>query len=683
MESLRMHRILLATLFIIAGPVALAQGTGKKEAAIEMSAESRAALVRRSFQNGLSGTLEKYLKPHQYNVQVQFDLSQDIKTTDDVPYSPDNLVPDTFQGLPSGKQLDAIKNLKILVQVPKWVDEGTKKTLQSLAAKDLSEKTGRTIEVGIESVALDVDEPKKNPLTPPDQRAGSPVANPSPSAAPGPPSASAADLSKAMTEIADLKKKVEEAGNQAAPATPSTAGAGQSWISDLVSTGKQYPVATLLALGLLYLGIALIVLIPSASLVSGFKHIRTAFDSLSRSLKSIGDAMGQARTRESSQDSEAKEESPAPAASPLEALAQAVKPSHDISNDELNLRVLAIRDQHKPDYDRIVVDLVLNYLHDSDKSYWAVFLLDIVGREHARRVFESLEAPDQEELMRLVKHQAPEDKIEASLELVEAYQMRLLTFGWKGGGKSRSLDPDIQRVVSQLAFEDIPPILNRLGETGIRRFMLYLDSKAVSQLIRSVRRSPQSQKFLIGLLARMPEAIHESRVDADISTQIKAHFQKKQDDLYLPYLTQYEEIVGQVGDDLEDEMIEQLSAANSEIGDYLRRRLVTMGTFFAMKPQDQKMLVSTFTNSDFATLLSSLSDEAQKATVFGLLEETRKELVSEQLSVLAEESKIVLADRHKEIRRRLRGLLKQLRASGTGGEFGESQDTSIGPRDAA
>ncbi|RZA23716.1 MAG: hypothetical protein EOP10_11980 [Proteobacteria bacterium] len=275
------------------------------------------------------------------------------------------------------------------------------------------------------------------------------------------------------------------------------------------------------------------------------------------------------------------------------------------------------------------------------------------------------------------------DRIDANIELVEAYQMRLLTFGWKGGGKSRSLDPDIQRIVSQLAFEDIAPILNRLGETGIRRFMLYLDSKTMGQLIRSVRRNPQSQRFLIQLLARMPEAIHESMVDADISTQIKAHFQKKQDDLYLPYLTQYEEIVGQVGDELEDDMIEQLGAANSEIGNYLKRKLVTMGTFFALPADEQRDLLTTFTNNDYALLVSSLQDDAQKSVILKLLDGSRKELVTEQLSILQEESKIILAERHKDIRRRLRTLLKQLRSTNSSAEFGDKEGTSITPRDVA
>ncbi|RZA11767.1 MAG: hypothetical protein EOP10_32520, partial [Proteobacteria bacterium] len=131
MSSLRSPKLLTAVAFIIAGPLAVAQGTGKKEQAIEMSVEARSAVVRRAFQNDLQGTLDKYLKPHQYNVQVQFDLNQGSKAGEDVPYAPDNIVSDAFQGLPSGKQLDQIKDLKIQVQVPKWVDEGTKQTLRA------------------------------------------------------------------------------------------------------------------------------------------------------------------------------------------------------------------------------------------------------------------------------------------------------------------------------------------------------------------------------------------------------------------------------------------------------------------------------------------------------------------------------------------------------------------------
>lgn len=281
--------------------------------------------------------------------------------------------------------------------------------------------------------------------------------------------------------------------------------------------------------------------------------------------------------------------------------------------------------------------------------------------------------------MRLVKHEAPGDKLDATAELIDSYQMRLLTFGWKGGIKSRSLDAELQHTISQLPFEDLPTILNRLREPAIRRFLLYMDSKALGQLIRSVRKNPESQRLLVQLMARMPESVQDGAVDKEIKTQMQAHFDKKHDDLYLSYLTQYEEVVGLVGDELEDEIIDQLAEANPDVGHYLKKKLITMGTFFGMSFEEKKDLLGAFTNNDYASLISSLDNDLMKTEILNMLEATRREMIVEQLSVIAEESKLDSAERHKQIRKRIRALIKQTRAGSQGDAAVVMEDAVISP----
>ncbi|RYZ58460.1 MAG: hypothetical protein EOP07_07025 [Proteobacteria bacterium] len=389
----------------------------------------------------------------------------------------------------------------------------------------------------------------------------------------------------------------------------------------------------------------------------------------------MGESFGNKKDEEKKEDTELAEEAIA-AAAPAGPIDGATVKSK-LSIAELNSKIDALRGQHKPEYDRFVADLIVSYLHDPNRAYWSVFLLDMLGREHARRIFEGLESADQEEVMRLVKHEAPGDKLDATAELLDSYQMRLLTFGWKGGIKSRSLDAELQHTISQLPFEDLPTILNRLREPAIRRFLLYMDSKALGQLLRSVRKNPESQRFLVSLMARMPESVQDASVDQEIRAQMQAHFNKKHDDLYLPYLTQYEEVVGMVGDELEDEVIDQLGDANPDVGAYLKKKLVTMGTFFAMELEDKKDLLAAFTNNDYASLISSMDNEGMRAEILGLLEATRREMIVEQLSVLAEESKLDLAERHKQIRKRIRSLIKQTRAGSTGGEAAAVMEDAV------
>ncbi|MBC7533280.1 MAG: hypothetical protein H7318_17045 [Oligoflexus sp.] len=690
-QAKRLRATLAITLIIAAAPV-YAQGKGKKELVVEVSPETRAKMIRKSFETEMGTVLEKFLKPHQYNLQVNFDLAKDKKGGDDVPYAPDNIVPDAFQGLPTAKQMESINNLNIVLQVPKWVDNDTKQTLKSVAERDLSEKLGKPMAIKVESVALDVEEPQKNqPQIPPPA--------PAPQASSGG-AASSAELNRAMDDIRDLKKKLEEANKDAAKAAEAAAaknagdlgsatgknpegnGTGTSWISDLVAIGKQYPLPTAIGLALLYFGLALLIFIPSRSLVSSFKIVQSAFDTLSRAIKSMGESFGGKKDDEEDKDKAAEDVAKDMAEEALSAAAAGAADGGSVKSKlsiaELTEKIEALRGNHKPEYDRFVADLVVNYLHEPARAYWSVFLLDMLGRDHARRIFESLDSADQEEVMRLVKHEAPGDKLDATAELLDSYQMRLLTFGWKGGIKSRSLDAELQHTISQLPFEDLPGILNRLREPAIRRFLLYMDSKALGQLIRSVRRNPDSQRLIVALLARMPESVQDPSFDQEIRAQVQAHFSKKQDDLYLPYLTQYEEVVGQVGDELEDDVIELLNDANPEVGRYLKKKLVTMGTFFAMTDAEKKDILSSFTNNDFASLISSLDDEQLRTEIINLLEATRKEMIVEQLSVLAEESKLDLAERHKLIRKRIRTLIKQTRAGG-GETAAVMEDAVINP----
>lgn len=75
----------------------------------------------------------------------------------------------------------------------------------------------------------------------------------------------------------------------------------------------------------------------------------------------------------------------------------------------------------------------------------------------------------------------------------------------------------------------------------------------------------------------------------------------------------------------------------------------------------------------------SLDNEELRQDLSKLIDPLRKEMIVEQLSVLAEESKLELAERHKSIRKRVRALVKQSPGAGNGELRASPEDTVISP----
>jgi flagellar motor switch protein FliG len=666
---------------ILSSAVSWAQGARNKEAVITPSATSQKALVRHAFENELQGILQKYLKPHQYAMDISFKMPANVKGIGDVPYAPDSIVPESFQGLPDAGQLKKLQDLNVKILVPQWMDAQTKATLQNLLSKRLEQITGTAVPLALQSVTLNVEEPAR------------PLPGMNLPAMPG-----ATDQSREIEELkAQILKEREQFREELRELQDKVAGNPQDKPGTLVPASssnvfqnfwefaKGNPIGAGVVLLLIYGGIFTLAFLPSRSMASGLGSIQNAFGAIAKSIKGVADSM--ARSSSSSSGSyEAAERPVTPAVSaPLAGAAVASSKSQLPSYPELREMLQELQKQHKVQSDPIVMEMLQGFLTQGDQAFKAVLVLELLGPQHANRIFDQLPSDHKDQLLRLIQRaeHAVADKTEALYELAEAYQTRLMASGWKGGTRA-TLSEDLQRLIAGLKADEVSYIARQLkDEDSLRRYMLYLDASMLVQLIQSFKRQPQDKDLILKSLAAMPEALDAGHTDRSIEAIIQQYLTRKREDRYLPYLTQYESIIAQSGEDMEDELIEQISRSNPAVGRHLRRRVVTLGSFFALPESVRADLLEPFSNYELAALTAAFADEEKRSLLLHSVDSRRRELVQEQMHMLVDENKYALAETQRHQKARLKEAMRLARANQSEDEEEAVQEDHSTASDAA
>jgi flagellar motor switch protein FliG len=114
---------------------------------------------------------------------------------------------------------------------------------------------------------------------------------------------------------------------------------------------------------------------------------------------------------------------------------------------------------------------------------------------------------------------------------------------------------------------------------------------------------------------------------------------------------------------MEDDLIEQISRNNPSVGRQLRRRVVTIGSFFAQSDVVRSDVLGPFSNYELAVLVSSFSDTQKQTAMLSCIESRRRELVQEQMQMLVDENKYALADTQRSLKARLKDGLRSIRAT--------------------
>jgi flagellar motor switch protein FliG len=647
---------------ILSSSVSWAQGARTKEAVITPSATSQNALVRHAFENELQTILQKYLKPHQYAMDINFKMPANVKGIGDVPYAPDTIVPESFQGLPDANQLKKLQDLSVKILVPQWMDAQTKATLQNLLSRRLEQLTGAAVPLTLQSVTLNVEEPAR------------PV--------PGmnlPSMPAAADQSREIEELKaqimkereQFREELRELQDKIASSPPEKPGAvvpanSSNAFQNFWEFAKANPIGAGIVLLLIYGGIFTLAFLPSRSMASGLGSMQNAFGAIAKSIKGVADSM--ARSSSSSSGSYEAAERPATQAVST-ALAGAVPATSGKSQlpsyPELRGMLQDLQKQHNAHSDPIAMEMLQGFLTQGDQAFKAVLVLELLGPQHANRIFDQLPPDQKDQLLRLIQRaeHAVADKTEVLYELAEAYQTRLMASGWKGGTRA-TLSEDLQRLVAGLKADEISHLARQLkDEDALRRFMLYLDAPMLVQIVQNFKRHPQEKELILKSLASMPEALDAGHTDRSIEGIIQQYLTHKREDRYLPYLAHYESIIAQSGEDMEDELIEQISRSNPSAGRQLRRRVVTLGSFFAQPESVRTDLLEPFSNYELAALTAAFVDEEKRSLLLNSIDSRRRELVQEQMHMLVDENKYALADTQRHLKARLKEALRLARAN--------------------
>jgi len=657
MSSGKLSAIVL--FLILASGVSWAQGARNKEVAITPSVESQAALVRHSFENEMQAIIEKYLKPHQYAIDVSFKMPANLKGIGDVPYAPDSIIPESYQGLPNTEQLKKLQDLKVKILVPQWMDGQTKATLQNLLGKRLEQLMGSTVPMEMQSVPLNVEEPPK-PIP------GLNAPNTASSATIG---ADVEDLKAQMQkEREQFKEELKDLQDKLASSDRSNAVSGsvssKSAFQDFWEFAKSNPIGAAVVLVLIYAGIFTLAFLPSRSMATGLGSIQNAFGAIAKSIKGVADSMARSGSGGSgSSESMERPQTAAPLAAGVGAAVATSSKSQQPSYPETKIIVQDLQKQHKPHSDPIVMEMLQSFLTQDGQAFKAVLVLELLGPQHANRIFEQLASDQKDLLLRQINRaeSAVADKTEALYELAEAYQTRLLASGWKGGTRA-TLSESLQRAIATLKADELAIVARQLKtEEGLRRFMLYLDAPSLVQLIQNFKRQPQEKELVLKSLAAMPDALDAGHVDSEIDATVDEYLTRKREDRYLPYLAHYETIIAQSGEDMEDDLIEQISRSNPSVGRQLRRRVVTIGSFFAQSDAVRSDLLGPFSNYELAVLASSFTEAQKQAALLSCIEVRRRELVQEQMHMLVDENKYALADTQRNLKARLKDGLRAMR----------------------
>jgi flagellar motor switch protein FliG len=605
-------------------------------------------------------------------MDINFKMPANARGIGDVPYAPDSIIPESYQGLPQREQLKKLQDLKVKVLVPQWMDGQTKSTLQNLLSKRLEQLMGSQVPLEIQSVPLNVEEPAR------------PI--PGLSAAPAAAANNAAveelkaqfekERDQLKEELRDLQDRLANSDKTSGATAPA---AGSNSFQEFWDFAKANPMGAAIVLILIYGGIFTLAFLPSRSMATGLGSIQGAFGAIAKSIKGVADSMARSGSGGGS-SSESAERASSASAAPLSGSAAVAtsNKSQQPSYPELREMLQELQKQHKVQSDPIAMEMIQSFLTQDGQAFKAVLVLELLGPQHANRIFEQL-APDQKDvLLRLIQRaeHAVSDKTEVLYEIAEAYQTRLLAAGWKGGTRA-ALNDTLQRAVGSLKADELAFVARQLKtEDGLRRFMLYLDAPSLVQLIQNFKRQPQEKDLVLKALAAMPEALDAGHADREIDGVLQHYLTRKREDRYLPYLAHYESIIAQSGEDMEDDLMEQISLSNPTVGRQLRRRVVTIGSFFAQPDNVRADLLGPFSNYELAVLASAFPDDQKKAALLSCIEPRRRELVQEQMHMLVDENKYALADTQRNLKARLKDGLRMLKAN-------QGDDEPLDEQDAA
>ena len=313
----------------------------------------------------------------------------------------------------------------------------------------------------------------------------------------------------------------------------------------------------------------------------------------------------------------------------------------------------------------IVVQHLSTMLEQKENVPKAVVTMELLGRDRANKLFTRLPQSAQELIMAFLKqgfYQVP--KAELMLEAGEELKTKLLADQF---GSVRFITTErVTELLLQMTGSDLLDVCKKLDERSIPRFLLYLNTEKIVQLLRDAKDAePAHYHKMTTLITRMPDFEQSTQLDEIIIAAIQARMATNKEDRQRPYLKIYQSVIEAADDEMAEELTSSLTSRSKAVGQYLEKNTVLISMLFKLPVEViEANIFDALGNRDLAALINGF-DGNKKQFLLSHLEQRRRDQVNEEVERAASRTKRQNSEDHKAAKQTVLGILRKLKTEGT------------------
>ena len=261
----------------------------------------------------------------------------------------------------------------------------------------------------------------------------------------------------------------------------------------------------------------------------------------------------------------------------------------------------------------------------------AVSTMELLGRDKANELFHRL-SPSAQEIIHTFLREGFYDrpKGELMLEAGEELMTKLLAEGFDQG----VIQPNkkLASRIIKLGNQDLATVVSLAHDSALPRFFRCLEAPKIASVIEILKtKDKRSFDRAVACLHKIGKSESMEQLDDDLAKTLDSVIDKIKDDSERPYLKFYQAIVESADEGLADELIAGFGTSK-RIKDYLDENVITLGTFFKLKPELQAELLERLSNKDIAAIVVGLSAE-QSQQIMAALTDRRRELINDETAI--------------------------------------------------
>ena len=293
----------------------------------------------------------------------------------------------------------------------------------------------------------------------------------------------------------------------------------------------------------------------------------------------------------------------------------------------------------------------------------AVVLMELLGKEKSTDLFKRLGVSVQESMLRFLREGTYDrSKVELMMEAGEELKTKLLedSFDRARGKPSEK----VAEKILQVSDEDLAQVVCEIDTDALPRLFLYLDPNKIATVLAQVKAldSKRYEKAIL-MLPKMPSVENVAESDPTILQTLEAVLERTKSDAQRPFLKVYQDIVESAGDELGEDIMQQLSA-DPRVDTFLKQNVIGIYTFFLLEDEVKAELLEPLSNRDIAALSAGVKED-ERNIISALLPERRRPLVAEEVEALTSRGSRQVSVQFKRVKEMLVRRLRDLKADGT------------------